>query len=265
MHMKDGLIRAAAATPKIRVADPQFNGERVIELMEEGYKQGAKLMVFPELCLTAYTCGDLFLQRPLLEKAREALKQVADATRDKDMLVFVGLPWDRDGKLYNVAAALKDGRLLGLVPKKNLPNYSEFYEARHFSPGNEKPVMEAWEGELVAMGTNLLFCCENMSELKVAAEICEDVWVPCPPSIRHCMAGATVIVNCSASDETTGKDIYRRELICGQSARLVCGYVYANAGDGESTQDLVFGGQNIISENGTCLAESRRFANETIY
>ena len=265
MHMKDGLIRAAAATPKIRVADPQFNGERVIELMEEGYKQGAKLMVFPELCLTAYTCGDLFLQRPLLEKAREALKQVADATRDKDMLVFVGLPWDRDGKLYNVAAALKDGRLLGLVPKKNLPNYSEFYEARHFSPGNEKPVMEAWEGELVPMGTNLLFCCENMPELKVATEICEDVWVPCPPSIRHCMAGATVIVNCSASDETTGKDIYRRELICGQSARLVCGYVYANAGDGESTQDLVFGGQNIISENGTCLAESRRFANETIY
>ena len=265
MHMKDGLIRVAAATPKIRVADPAYNSSQVIALIEEGSRQGVKLMVFPELCLTAYTCGDLFLQRPLLEKAREALKQVADATRDKDMLVFVGLPWDRDGKLYNVAAALKDGRLLGLVPKKNLPNYSEFYEARHFSPGNDRPVMEPWEGELIPMGTNLLFTCENLPDLKVAAEICEDVWVPCPPSIRHCMAGATVIVNCSASDETTGKDIYRRELICGQSARLVCGYIYANAGDGESTQDLVFGGQNIISENGTCLAESRRFVNETIY
>ena len=181
------------------------------------------------------------------------------------MLVFVGLPWDRDAKLYNVAAALKDGRLLGLVPKKNIPNYSEFYEARHFSPGNERPVMERWDGELVPMGTNLLFVCENLPELKVAAEICEDVWVPCPPSIRHCMAGASVIVNCSASDETTGKDLYRMQLVCGQSARLVCGYVYANAGDGESTQDLVFGGQNIISENGTCLAQSKRFVNETVY
>ncbi len=265
MDMKDGMIRVAAATPKIRVADPDYNSRQVAELMEEGYQAGAKIMVFPELCLTAYTCGDLFLQRPLLEKAREALKFVVKASEGKDMLVFVGLPWGRDGKLYNVAAALKDGRLLGLVPKQNLPNYSEFYEARHFNPGNEKPVMEPWEGELVPMGTDLLFCCDTMPELKVAAEICEDVWVPCPPSIRHCMAGATVIANCSASDETTGKDAYRQSLICGQSARLVCGYIYANAGEGESTQDLVFGGQNIISENGTCLAQSRRFANETIY
>ena len=265
MDMRDGLIRVAAATPKIRVADPEYNGEQIIKEIGEGYEKGAKLMVFPELCLTAYTCGDLFLQRPLLEKARAALRKVQEATRGKDMLVFVGLPWDRDAKLYNVAAALKDGRLLGLVPKKNIPNYSEFYEARHFTPGNERPVMECWNGELVPMGTNLLFVCENLPELKVAAEICEDVWVPCPPSIRHCMAGASVIVNCSASDETTGKDLYRMQLVCGQSARLVCGYVYANAGDGESTQDLVFGGQNIISENGTCLAQSKRFVNETVY
>ena len=265
MDMRDGLIRVAAATPKIRVADPEYNGEQIIKEIGEGYEKGAKLMVFPELCLTAYTCGDLFLQRPLLEKARAALRKVQEATRGKDMLVFVGLPWDRDAKLYNVAAALKDGRLLGLVPKKNIPNYSEFYEARHFTPGNARPVMECWNGELVPMGTNLLFVCENLPELKVAAEICEDVWVPCPPSIRHCMAGASVIVNCSASDETTGKDLYRMQLVCGQSARLVCGYVYANAGDGESTQDLVFGGQNIISENGTCLAQSKRFVNETVY
>lgn len=177
----------------------------------------------------------------------------------------MGLPWERGGKLYNVAAAVKDGKLLGLVPKTNLPNYQEFYEARHFCPGNEIPVEAAWEGGTVPMGANLLFSCKNAPGLMIGAEVCEDVWVPCPPSIRHCMAGATVMVNCSASDETTGKDAYRRELICGQAARLVCGYVYANAGEGESTQDLVFGGQNLIAENGTCLAQSRRFVNETIY
>ncbi len=263
--MRDGFIRVAAATPKVRVADTVFNGEQVIRLLEEGYGKGAKIMVFPELCLTAYTCGDLFSQQTLLDGAVEALKQVIRATAGKDMLVFLGLPWERGGKLYNTAAAVKDGKLLGLVPKKNLPNYQEFYEARHFCPGNDVPVEVRWEGETVPMGTNLLFSCRDIPGLVVGAEICEDVWVPCPPSIRHCMAGATVIVNCSASDETTGKDAYRRELICGQAARLVCGYVYANAGEGESTQDLVFGGQNMIAENGTCLAQSRRFVNETIY
>ena len=262
--MKDGFIRVAAVTPKLRVADPQYNGEQIIDLINQGYSRGVKLMVFPELSLTAYTCSDLFLQSALLQKAREVLKQVEEATKGKDMLVFLGLPWERDGKLYNGAAALKDGRLLGLIPKKNLPNYSEFYEARHFCPGNERPVMVQWEGSQIPMGTNLLFKCTNIPGLTVAAEVCEDVWVPCPPSISHAMAGATLIVNCSASDETTGKDVYRHELICSQSARLVCGYIYANAGDGESTQDLVFGGQNIIAENGTCLVESRRFVNESI-
>ncbi len=263
--MKDGLIRVAAATPDVRVADPKFNGDQVIRLMEEGYEKGAKLMVFPELCLTAYTCGDLFAQQTLLEGAKAALKRVAEATKGKDMLVFLGLPWERGGKLYNAAAALKDGELLGLIPKRNIPNYAEFYEARNFCPGNEIPVPAEWEGSQVPMGTNLLFSCKEAPGLVIGAEICEDVWVPCPPSIRHCMAGATVMVNCSASDETTGKDVYRRDLVCGQSSRLVCGYVYANAGDGESTQDLVFGGQNLIVENGTCLAESRRFVNETVY
>lgn len=265
INMRDGFIRVAAATPKVRVADTVFNGEQVVRLMGEGYEKGAKLMVFPELCLTAYTCGDLFSQQTLLDGAQEALRQVIRATAGKDMLVFVGLPWERGGKLYNVAAAVKDGELLGLVPKTNLPNYQEFYEARHFCPGNEIPVEAAWEGGTVPMGANLLFSCKNAPGLMIGAEVCEDVWVPCPPSIRHCMAGATVMVNCSASDETTGKDAYRRELICGQAARLVCGYVYANAGEGESTQDLVFGGQNLIAENGTCLAQSRRFVNETIY
>lgn len=263
--MKDGFFRVAAATPKVKVADPVHNREEICKLIEAGEQEHAGLMVFPELCLTAYTCNDLFLQMPLLRRAKEELREIAACTKGKSMLVFVGLPWEDGGKLFNVAAAICDGELLGLVPKTNLPNYSEFYEQRHFTAGMEMPVMTDWFGQQVVMGTNLLFRCREIPELTVGAEICEDVWVPCPPSIRHTLAGATVIVNCSASDEVVGKDSYRRELILGQSARLICGYVYANAGEGESTQDLVFGGHNIIAENGTMLAVSRRFVPEVIY
>ncbi len=264
--MRDGFIRVAAATPKIKVADPAFNREQILGLMHQGAKQQVQIMVFPELCLTGYTCGDLFLQFPLIRKAKEELGRLVDDSRDLDMLVFVGLPWERNGKLYNVAAAICHGALLGIVPKKHLPNYSEFYEQRIFHPGNDDvvSVWDEFQEEWIPMGSRLVFRCENVPGLIVGAEICEDVWVPCPPSISHTMAGATVIVNCSASNETTGKDAYRRDLICGQSARLVCGYIYANAGEGESTQDLVFGGQNIIAENGTCLAESARFVNEMV-
>lgn len=262
--MKDGFIRVAAATPKIKVADPEYNAQQIMDLIGQGYSRGVKLMVFPELCLTAYTCSDLFFQVSLLQKAREELFRIVRSTRETDILVFLGLPWEREGKLYNVAAAIQGGKLLGLVPKKSLPNYSEFYEARYFCPGNERPVFVSWEDGPVPMGMNLLFRCKNAKGLTIGAEICEDVWIPNPPSIRHALAGATVIVNCSASNESTGKDAYRHELICSQSARAVCGYVYANAGDGESTQDLVFGGQNIIAENGACLVESRRFINESI-
>ncbi len=263
--MFQGYIRVAAATPKIRVADPVYNGERILELMKEGAARKAKIMVFPELCLTAYTCSDLFLQDSLLDKAREALSQLALATNIMDMLVFVGLPWEVHGKLYNVAAALGEGRILGLVPKTHIPNYSEYYEARHFSAGNEEPIMVEYGGQQIPMGTNLLFTCTSVPHLTVAAEICEDIWVPSPPSIRHAMAGATVIVNCSASVETVGKDAYRKALIIGQSGRLVCGYVYSSAGEGESSQDLVFGGHNMIAENGNVLAEARRFTGETVY
>ncbi len=263
--MKDGFFRVAAATPEVRVADPVFNREQICRLMEEGAEAGAGLMVFPELCLTAYTCGDLFLQAPLLQSAREELLKIIECSEGKDMLVFVGLPWEHGGKLYNVAAALSKGKLLGIVPKCHLPNYSEFYEQRHFTAGMEEPVMTEWQGGKVPMGSRLLFACREAPELLVAAEICEDVWVPCPPSIGHVLAGALLIANCSASDETVGKDSYRRDLITGQSARLMCGYVYANAGEGESTQDLVFGGHNIIAENGTMLAASKRFVPESIY
>ena len=263
--MKDGFFRVAAATPKIKVADPAYNREEICRLIDDGEQQGAGLMVFPELCLTAYTCSDLFLQYPLLRRAKEELRRIEEFTAGKHMLVFVGLPWEYGGKMYNVAAALCGGRLLGLVPKTNIPNYSEFYEQRHFTAGMEVPVMTDWYGRQVPMGSNLLFQCREIPELTVAAEICEDVWVPCPPSIRHALAGASVIANCSASDEVVGKDSYRNSLISGQSARLICGYVYANAGEGESTQDLVFGGHNIIAENGTTLAVSKRFCPETIY
>ena len=263
--MNHGFVRVCAATPKIQVADPEFNGNEILKLMEEGRDHHAFLMVFPELCLTGYTCNDLFWHAPLLEKAKETLKKLVDTSAYFPMLVFVGLPREYQGKLYNVTAAVCQGKLLGLVPKTHLPNYSEFYEMRHFTPGNQRPVMVPWKDGQVPMGTNLLFQCDSIPGLTIGAEICEDVWVPCPPSISHAMAGATVIVNCSASDETVGKDSYRMSLISGQSARLVCGYIYSNAGEGESTQDLVFGGHNIIAENGTMLAVSERFGHQTIY
>lgn len=263
--MKHGYIRVAAATPDVKVADPQFNRENIVRLIREGIERNTKIMVFPELCLTAYTCADLFGQDALLTKAKEELKVIVKETEGSDLLAFIGLPWERDGKLYNTAAAVQNGRVLGLIPKRNLPNYSEFYELRYFEPGNKRPVMVSWEGYEIPMGTDLLFACKEIPGLVIGTEICEDAWVPNPPSIRHAVAGATVIVNCSASDETTGKDLYRRSLITGHSASLVCGYIYANAGEGESTQDLVFGGQNLIAENGLLLAESKRFGNETIY
>ena len=257
--MRDGFIKVGAATPKVRVADPAYNREQLVKAAGEAAGRGVKLLVFPELSMTAYTCGDLFGQEILVRAAREELARFAAETEALDMLMFVGLPWAQDGKLYNVAAAVKGGRVLGLVPKLNLPNYGEFYEARNFEPGCEDVIDADWEGEKIPMGSRLLFVCREMPALQVAAEICEDLWVACPPSTEHAQAGATVIVNCSASDETTGKSAYRRELVGGQSARLVCGYIYANAGDGESSQDLVFGGHDIIAEDGRILAESPRF------
>ena len=263
--MKDGFFRTAAATLKGRVADTRYNCREICRIIEEGEREGAGLMVFPELCITSYTCNDLFLQEALLRQARAGLKEIVDFTEGKQMVAVVGLPWEYGGRIFNVAAFVCGGRLLGLVPKLNLPNYGEFYEQRYFAVGMEEPVEVSWEGEKIPMGTRLLFACREIPSLVIAAEICEDLWVPCPPSIGHVLAGATVIANCSASDEVVGKDSYRRSLIGGQSARLICGYVYANAGEGESTQDLVFGGHNLIGENGTLLAESRRFAPEVIY
>lgn len=263
--MFDGFIKTAAVTPKIKVADCIHNAAAICNGIDEAVAAGAKLIVFPELCMTGYTCEDLFWQETLLDGARQGLHQVIFHSRGKDALIFVGLPWEKDGKLYNAAAAVCSGRLLGIIPKSCLPNYNEFYEARHFEPGCRKVEWVDYEGSPVPFGMNQLFVCKEMEGLCVAAEICEDLWVPQPPSIHHALAGATVIVNLSASDEATGKDKYRESLVTGQSARLISGYIYASAGEGESSTDLVFGGHSLIAENGILLKESRRFMNETIY
>ena len=263
--MKNGFVKVAAATPDIRVADVEFNTQNIINAMEEAQKNGAKILVFPELCVTGYTCSDLFNHSVLLKASRKALLEIAENTNDKDMLVFVGAPLEVNGKLYNVAAAMNQGEIIGFTTKTFLPNYGEFYEMRQFTPGPQTVREITFEGKKIPFGPQILFQAEGMEELVVAAEICEDVWSPIPPSIQAALEGATVIVNCSASDETIGKDTYRRALISGQSARLISGYIYANAGEGESTTDLVFGGHNIIAENGTVLKESSRYVNEIIY
>ena len=263
--MQQGFVKVAAVTPDIRVADPVYNRESVLKKIKEAAENKAAVIVCPELCLTGYTCNDLFLQELLLCEAKEALLWLLDQTRDLNALIFVGLPFEHLGKLYNVAAAINRGRLLGLVPKTHLPNYGEFYEKRHFMRGMEQPVPVSVGAYDTMMGTQMIFACREYPALRVAAEICEDLWAPDPPSTYHALAGANLIVNLSASDETTGKDIYRRDLVKSQSARLLCGYVYSSAGEGESTQDIVFSGHNVIAENGTLLAQATRFVNEITY
>lgn len=263
--MRHGFIKVAAATPDIRVADVDYNKGQIIKQMDEAAEAGAKIIVFPELCITGYTCSDLFLQDILLNSAKKALVEIAEHTKNLDALVFVAVPIAVGGELYNVAAALNHGNILGFTTKSFLPNYGEFYEMRQFRPGPKKAEKILFGGKEIPFGPQLLFVENQMANLIVSAEICEDVWSPVPPSIEAAREGATVIVNCSASDETIGKASYREALISGQSARLISGYIYANAGEGESTTDLVFGGHNLIAENGTILAEAKRFSNGIIY
>ena len=263
--MNQGFIKVAAGTPTVTVADCKANTKAILETIHEMEGQHAKIMVLPELCITGYTCQDLFLQRRLLDSAWESLLTIAEETEEVDALIFVGLPMRVNGKLYNVAAALNHGNILGFVPKTHIPNYNEFYEQRHFTSGEDVWTDVMIGEESVPFGSSLIFACEELPELTVGAEICEDLWVPLPPSVNLAQAGAHIIVNLSASDEMVGKDSYRRDLVKGQSARLVCGYIYATAGEGESSQDLVFGGQNLIAENGTLLAEAKRFQNTVIY
>ena len=271
--MKQGFVKVAAVTPNVRVADVEYNKQEICELIDEAIANGAKIVVFPELCITGYTCGDLFAQDALLKKAELALSDIVAHTAGKDALVFIGTPYVVRNKLYNVAAVMNDGKLLGLVTKTNLPNYAEAYELRQFCPGPKRaewvgmPACASWidMDEEILVGPQILFKCNEMPNLVVSAEICEDVWAPNPPSVKAVLSGATVIANCSASAEAVGKDEYRTNLVKTHSARLHAGYIYANAGIGESTTDLVYGGHNIIAENGIVLTESARFVNEIIY
>lgn len=265
--MKDGFIKVAAATPKIKVADPAYNTEEILKIIDETEKNGASILVFSELTISGYTCGDLFLQQPLLTECKNQLLRIVKTTENKSMLVVVGCPIVIKQKLYNCAVVISDGSILGIVPKTHLPNYSEFYELRHFTSG-EGLEEDLWFGEefgYVNVAVNQLFKCKEIPELVVACEICEDLWVPLPPSTYHAMAGATVICNPSASVETTTKESYRRSLVSNQSARLLAAYIYADAGEGESTQDVVYSGHHLICENGSVLAEAKRFTNEIIY
>ena len=263
--MKDGFIKVAACTPEIQVADVDFNVDKIISQLEKCREEGVKVAVFPELCITGYTCQDLFFQNALLDKAMEGVVKIAKTTADSDMLVAVGVPVRANGKLYNCAAVIQDGEVRAFVPKTHLPNYNEFYEARHFAPYRGEcaaiDLREYGQLEFIPPMEQTVFVCEEIPELVVGFELCEDLWVADPVSNYLAKAGATLICNLSASDEVIGKDSYRRQLVSNQSARLVAGYIYCSAGDGESTQDMVFSGHNIIAENGSILAESKLFEN----
>lgn len=261
--MKDGFVSVATATPTVTVADCQANEQEILACIASMAQYGAKIMVLPELCITAYTCSDLFWQTKLLDEAEDALIHITHRTINIDALILIGMPLRVAGKLLNVAAVISHGQVLGFVPKSNLPAYNEFYETRHFTAGSANMGEIEFDGHAVPVGTNLLFSCRTMPDLIVAAEICEDLWVPNPPSTSHALAGATVLCNLSASDEMVGKRSYRTSLVASQSARLVCAYLYATAGEGESTTDLVFGGQNIIAENGTILNETTSLQGST--
>lgn len=258
--MRDGFIKVAAGTPVVKVADCRHNAEACFTLMREAYHQGVRVLALPELCLTGYTCGDLFLQSVLLDAAEEALGTVLEATKHLDMVTALGLPVRHKNKLYNCAAVMFKGDILGVIPKRHLPNYGEFYERRWFTPAPEEDMTVCLCGkDRIPFGSGQIFRCETMPDLAVGVELCEDLWTVRPPSGELAAAGATVILNLSASNEAVGKAAYRRGLVTGQSARLVCGYVYANAGEGESSTDLVFSGHNMVAENGVLLAE-RRFS-----
>ena len=261
--MKDGFIKVAVATPCLRVADCRYNSEACAALTVEAAEQGVKLVVFPELCLTGYTCGDLFLHDALLTAALDALRSYLEATADCDTVSLVGLPIMTADKIYNVAAVCHMGQLLGLVPKTNIPDYGEHYETRWFASAMKENLTYEFDGSFVSLGTKQLFVCNTVQGLRIAAEICEDLLVANPPSSVAGAAGATVICNLSASAAGVGKDAYRRTMVESQSARTVSAYLYANAYKGESSTDTVFSGHAMIAENGTVLAERKPFASPT--
>ncbi len=265
--MNHGFVRIAAVSPQLRVADCEFNTEQTLSLLDVAESRGVAVAVFPEMGLTGYTCNDLFFQKALQLAVLESLQRLAEATAQRfGGLAFVGLPLVIDDQLFNCAAALANGKILGFVPKTYLPNYKEFYDARFFAPANTAYSRTLkLNGIDIPFGTDLLFKAVNVDGLVVGAEICEDLWTPMPPSSLQCFHGATVLANLSASNDTIGKSSYRRQLVGNQSARCIAAYVYAGAGTGESTQDLVFGGHCLIAENGALLSESERFQRADVF
>ena len=255
--MKDGFVSVACGTPKLRLADCHYNAEQTFTMMRQAEKAGAKVLVLPELGLTGYSCGDLFYQDTLLRASEEALSTVLAATRNLEVVTAVGMPLRVNNKLYNCAVIIQKGTVLGVVPKTHLPNYGEFYEKREFATAPEENGTVTLLGKSVPFGNKLVFRCANMPDLALGFEVCEDMWAPCSPAVDLTAAGATVIGNLSASNDIIGKDSYRRQLVTMQSAKLLCGYVYTSAGEGESSSDVVFGAHQMIAENGTMLAERR--------
>ncbi len=259
-----GFARVAVAVPRCRVADPAFNADQTIALLHEAERAGAAVVVFPELGLSAYTCDDLFHQRALLDACEAALAQVLAASESCAAVAVVGLPLRVDHSLFNCAAVLHRGRLLGIVPKTYLPNYGEFYEARQFNPADHAQSTDiTLLGQAVPFGADLLFEAQDLADFRFHVEICEDLWVPIPPSSYAALAGATLLLNLSASNITVGKSDYRHALAAAQSARCLAAYLYSSAGQGESTTDLAWDGQSMIFENGQLLAESQRFAGDS--
>lgn len=260
--MKYGYFRTACASPELIVADCNFNSEKIIDSINKAKEKKVQLIVFPELCVTGYTCGDLFLQKSLLKGAVDGLKKICNALRDSEILAAVGLPVRKDGALYNCAAFIFQGEVLALIPKTNIPNYSEFYERRWFTPFKDSGISFINLDEdlqNIPFGTDILIEDEKNQLIKIACEICEDVWVPLSPSTRHSLKGASIIANLSAGNEVAGKSEYRRSLVKMQSAKNVCAYIYASAGQSESTTDMIFSGHNLIALNGTIKNESRLF------
>lgn len=262
--MKDGFIKIACISPELKVADCSYNGQKIIEAIRDAANKDVKICSFPELSITGYTCGDLFLQSTLLNTALHTLEEIAESVKSLEIIAIIGLPYVFKNNLFNCAAVIYKGKILGIVPKSNIPNYSEFYETRHFSTGIKEIQYVNINGQTVPLGINQIFQSIEMSEFAFGVEICEDLWVGDTPSVRLAESGATIIFNISASDEIIGKADYRRTIIKAKSGTLLCAYTYADAGIGESTTDMVFGGHNIISENGTILNESNLFDNGMI-
>ncbi len=258
--MDYGFVRVAAAVPELKVADCSYNADRIIEMIREAEAVGSQMVVFPELSLTAYTCADLFHQELLMKQSLASLSKVAESTRALNVLAIVGLPLAVDNQLFNCAAVIQKGNILGIVPKTYIPGYKEFYEERWFAAGTlAKSPFTRVCGKEIPFGTDLLFEADGPERVIFGIEICEDLWAPIPPSTHQAIAGATILFNLSASNEIIGKSEYRRELVTLQSGKCLAGYVYASSGVDESTTDLVFGGHAMIAENGGVLAESERF------